>query len=220
MKGLWKNKLGGWNHKDTKRKKQTFNNVLRDKGRAVLNKNRRGDLNRPDVYEYKTVTERTTYWNTYEPRNPVKYGYIDYWDINFNIKKNDFSNRTVTVRAFLWRGKWYDSITNTSVDCDERTVKKVRYIATYPVDWDDELIARRNEPSISEYDEERPFLYGKELSDWKRWTLYGDGKMRTHSKHFANKMDRVRLREWIANEDWDSEIKTHKLSKSVTWMLW
>lgn len=37
MQGLWKESIGGWNHKDTKRKKQTRKNTLRDKGKALLN---------------------------------------------------------------------------------------------------------------------------------------------------------------------------------------
>ena len=38
MQGLWKENLGGWNSKDNRRKKQTRNNTLRDKGRAIYNK--------------------------------------------------------------------------------------------------------------------------------------------------------------------------------------
>lgn len=37
MNGLWKETVGGWNHKDSKRKRQTRKHLLRDKGRALLN---------------------------------------------------------------------------------------------------------------------------------------------------------------------------------------
>lgn len=36
MTGLWKETVGGWNHKDSKRKRQTRKHTLRDKGRALL----------------------------------------------------------------------------------------------------------------------------------------------------------------------------------------
>jgi len=36
MQGLWKENVGGWNHKDSRRKKQTRNNTIRDKGRMLL----------------------------------------------------------------------------------------------------------------------------------------------------------------------------------------
>ena len=32
MQGKWKNNVGGWNHKDSKRKKQTRNHLLKDRG--------------------------------------------------------------------------------------------------------------------------------------------------------------------------------------------
>ena len=36
MYGLWKETVGGWNHKDSKRKRQCRKHTLRDKGRALL----------------------------------------------------------------------------------------------------------------------------------------------------------------------------------------
>jgi len=38
MKGAWKNDIGGWNHKDTKRKKQNHNHRLKDNGRLIYHK--------------------------------------------------------------------------------------------------------------------------------------------------------------------------------------
>ena len=35
MQGLWKNELSGWNHKNTKRKKQNFNHFLKDKIKGI-----------------------------------------------------------------------------------------------------------------------------------------------------------------------------------------
>ena len=37
MKGSWKNNISGWNHKDSKRKKQTRKHQLRDNGKAIYN---------------------------------------------------------------------------------------------------------------------------------------------------------------------------------------
>ena len=41
MQGLWKENISGWNHKDTRRKRCTRKNILKDKGKAVY---RRGEM--------------------------------------------------------------------------------------------------------------------------------------------------------------------------------
>ena len=57
MNGLWKETVGGWNHKDSKRKRQTRKHLLRDKGRALLNtydSYRRRGSRREDVDIFRT----------------------------------------------------------------------------------------------------------------------------------------------------------------------
>jgi len=46
MNGLWKNKLSGWNHKDSKRKSQNFNKYRKEKAKAIL-KNFSKDIRTP-----------------------------------------------------------------------------------------------------------------------------------------------------------------------------
>jgi len=59
MKGLWKENLGGYNHKDTKRKKQTRKHSLKDNGNYIIRtfdgfKKSRDDL--PEVFRNESYT--------------------------------------------------------------------------------------------------------------------------------------------------------------------
>ena len=64
MQGLWKEKLGGWNHKDSKRKKQTRRNSFKDKARGIASRhgsnfNFRFDLNRTKKHRYSCYNIET-----------------------------------------------------------------------------------------------------------------------------------------------------------------
>lgn len=39
MQGLWKEKLGGWDHKGSKRKKQTRRQSFKDKAKGIASRN-------------------------------------------------------------------------------------------------------------------------------------------------------------------------------------
>lgn len=61
MNGQWKNDVSGWNNKDSKRKKQTHNNRLRDNGTFVVRKfdgwrDKNKKVN-PEVFRTETETE-------------------------------------------------------------------------------------------------------------------------------------------------------------------
>jgi len=63
MKGLWKELISGWNHKDSKRKKQTRNNTLKDNGCYIIrtydgHKNSNKKVN-PEVFRNETETSKT-----------------------------------------------------------------------------------------------------------------------------------------------------------------
>lgn len=72
MNGLWKETVSGWNHKDSKRKRQTRKHTLRDKGRALLNTYdsfRRGSRKEnADIFREEGVVEVVT---VYENKSPV-----------------------------------------------------------------------------------------------------------------------------------------------------
>jgi len=65
----------------------------------------------------------------------------------------------------------------------------------------------------------KEYLYGKLLPDWKRRTLYNDGKRRKIGQEIANGTDRAIIREWISKGNWDKVIPTHAYSKSISWFV-
>jgi hypothetical protein len=74
MKGLWKESVSGWNHKDSKRKKQTRNNTLRDNGCYVIRtfdgyRNTNKKVN-PEVFRNETETIRT-FTGGYSETKPI-----------------------------------------------------------------------------------------------------------------------------------------------------
>ena len=65
MNGLWKEAVGGWNHKDSKRKRQSRKHTLKDKGRALLNAYdsfRRGiKKENADIFRQEGASDRSCY---------------------------------------------------------------------------------------------------------------------------------------------------------------
>lgn len=64
MQGLWKEKLCGWNHKDSKRKKQTRRNSFKDKAQGIASRHGcnfgfKFDLNRTKKHRYSCYSVET-----------------------------------------------------------------------------------------------------------------------------------------------------------------
>ena len=157
MNGLWKEKLGGWNHKDSKRKKQTRNNMYRDRGRQLIHAF--------DGYNRVNLADETV----------------------FRIEK----------------------------------AQRITYDAgNYVSPYSGELIPSKMVTRDFTHRSDKKFMYGKYLPNWKWYTFFGDGKRRGIAQRYANSKDRLRLREWIQKGDWDKDIPTHYLSKSIAWEVW
>ena len=78
MQGLWKEKLGGFNNKDIKRKKQKRKHTLRDKYVGLYFTNRRNDkkLNK-DIYRAKPGITGLAQILGYDMSNPEKLALVD-----------------------------------------------------------------------------------------------------------------------------------------------
>jgi hypothetical protein len=262
MNGLWKENVGGWNHKDTRRKKQTRNNIFRDKGRALLK-----------VYDAKTkmVTEKCDH-NIYRRENEqvivykpramkplvqvtnaykalIEYisGYKEvFYEMKHTIGEEvivrTYSRmdsitkmKYVTIyydenEKFYWRKTMYDVKTRLPLEkvlkldrTQSRSLKMIsqnKLSLEVKLDWEKEKKYRETE-HISEFYtyDIKEYLYGKLLPDWKRYTLYNDGKRRKIGQEIANGTDRAIIRDWISKGDWDKVISTHAYSKSISWFV-
>lgn len=220
MQGLWKNSVGGWNHKDSKRKTQKRKHVIRDKGRALLNvdrRRRRKDENDGCVsirYEGEVV---------FTPPAKVykQSGWIEYW--NVRIGKYGWCGAFATTEKVFQAvrhergGAWCDAYTYEVLPNQNEIVplillekEEVEY--TNPIDVSKSWWHRSSNDELT-------FVYNKPLYDFERWRLYNDGRRRKHGQNIAHSKDRASVRKWISNGDWDAEIDTHALSKSISWWV-
>ena len=205
MQGKWKNNVGGWNHKDSKRKKQTRNHLLKDRGLYLSRKEPEEVVRFESDVEIvqDTITKHGESKTIYKIRID-KYG-------------EEYSERVAWYYGHIkYNPEWYDAYTG------KRIYTWVHQgISIIGVAWQE--YTHFKEPRVhglgyrGVYTKTLMFIYNKPVQDWKRWTFYGDGKRRKYAQNQANSMDRQKLRTWINKKDWDSEMKTHVLSKSVAW---
>jgi hypothetical protein len=262
MNGLWKENVGGWNHKDTRRKKQTRNNIFRDKGRALLKvydtKNKmvtekhdpniyRHENEQVIVYKPRVMKPLVQFTNAYKALIEYISGYEEVF-----FEMNHFNGEEVTVRIYkrmeaiktmkyvniyydeneksYWHKTMYDVKTRLplekSLKLDGTQRRSLKMISQHKLslevklDWEKEKKYRETE-LISEFYtyDIKEYLYGKLLPNWKRYTLYNDGKRRKIGQKIVNGTDRVIIRDWISKGDWDKVISTHAYSKSISWFV-
>lgn len=106
MNGLWKETVGGWNHKDSKRKRQTRKHTLRDKGRAILNTYdsfRHGSKKEnANIFREEGIVEVVS---VYENKSPIYESTVKKYSVSYpEVDKND--------------KKLIDTIEYTSILCD------------------------------------------------------------------------------------------------------
>lgn len=258
MQGLWKNNVSGWK-KDSRRKKQTYNDFIMDKGRLAL-KHHGGRHRYPkrdeEIYRVEnpmvrittplpsrsyikeTNAYRLTVWFISSHKEEE---YIIKHNIDGEIVEKTYI-RNVPVKAWREVVCYYDENEDHYFRYpielkSKRPLSKVlpnagRYGAQYsitikqkmtlmvPLPWEKDK-EYRDTYHIDDhlFYNQKEFLYGKILPDWKRWTFYNDGKRRKHGQKLVNGILRASVRNWITKEDWDAEIKTHAYSKSISWLI-
>ena len=229
MQGVWKENVSGYDRKGNKRKKQNRKHLLKDKAKWHI---------KHTIYNKQIASKKSnrTYIEGDIDFTPpmVKNNrelYVDVWVVdidNYNYSKSlgeycfiipdghfEGNNRT----AFEYNNSWYDIYTKKII---KGIIKPLTKIDTIYLDWDE------NKPKIVEYHgycgaatKETIFLYGKPLPV-KFWNIFGfyATKDRKYAQKKVNHIDRQNLRTYIAKGDWDVEIKTHALSKSIAWEIY
>ena len=229
MNGLWKENIGGWNNKDTKRKKQSRKHILKDKGRALL-KVYDSWFQEPKEDENIFREEGAVLWikekSEYKKQNMIEVCrvLVD----NYDYKYSWFDDGILTDgfyqgkprMAYNFRDTWYDYFDDSKISGH---VKKVSVVDI------EGIIDNTEAPKPSNrrrriywgrhYIGGTNFLYNKPLPSWKRTTFYSDGKSRKLGQNIAHSADRGAVKTYIGNADWDAEIKTHDLSKTIAWFV-
>jgi len=220
MKGLWKENISGWNSKNTKRKKQTRKHTLKDNGRIINNLFNKKSLKTKKIFRIENKVENIMTYGEYYPKQYKEIKSVKTYYINWYGKEYE---------AYKFKDIWYDINTNKEIkpfkisQWDEYMKQPiiVKYIDTY--DFDDEIgrnKANKKHDFICGNYNQKEFIYDKILPSWKKMTFYNNGKRRKFAQKKANRRDRQYIKKWINNSDFDAEIKTHDLSKSILYEIY
>jgi len=231
MNGTWKENISGYDRKSNKRKKQTRKHLLKDKAKYHIThseyygrKNKKLS-NNPNVCYIEGAVEHTP-----SMVKNKKELYVDVYTIDVDNYDRTECNVTLTdvIRgcfegntkiAFNHHGRWYDIYTYEHI---RGAVKKLTKIDTIYLDWDESLPDMVEDCGYyASATIETIFLYGKPLPvDWHNIFGFWSTKARKYAQKKVNSMDRQRLINYISEGDWDKDVKTHSLSKSIAWEIY
>lgn len=213
MQGTWKEKVGGWNHKGQRRKKQSRKHTLKDKAKALLK--------RYDYYGKNDDTIHSSVNVTTFVVEPVckKSGFVSIYKYGTQIVyiKDQFGNfgnlDDILEHSSYLQYKFYDVYTDmkTKVKNLERVtflykeevqyktplMKGFRYMYRVPKSYNDITI------------------YGKPVDTaWKyRRKLYS--KFKKHHRKTVNARRRAGIRQWLKRGDYDTDAGLGKYEKSI-----
>ena len=242
MNGLWKENIFGWNHKDTRRKKQSRKHYIKDKGKAIHNKFGRYGKHTADKNVFRIENEQEIVYNPYNNMDIKKYAEIINIEIMYyELDDNGLEDKTKplfkNLNAYVDPNKNYYS----DVLYEEKTRKelkkhleenlglvfpqKYKILYTKPTgrkietNWEEIKNTYDVDKVSSFWSTEKTYMYNTLIPDWKVSTFYDDGKRRKIAQKRAHHKDRQNLRKYLKEGDWDKEIKTHYLSKSIAWEI-
>lgn len=206
MKGLWKENLGSWNHKDTKRKKQTRKHTLKDNIKVLIKE----EINYYKEGECELVLPKPVYEDC---------GVVEVWNVMFSKYEYFFDYSKPRRAYYIPQLGWFDDYTNNSID--KPFHKKVELVGKKFVKYPRPIKVKSGyRKNILTFGGE-VFLYGKPLPvDYWRMFGFRSTRRRKWIQRYVNKKERRAVRDWVTKADWNREIPTHSLSKSIAWMVW
>lgn len=218
MNGTWKENVGGWNHKDTRRKRQNRNHTLNDNGYYFSRKEPAKSVRYESEVEHvpEVITKHGETRQIYKIKLDKGLGLYSYrlayytgsYECSYNVR-------------------WYDAHTHAYIDdnyfagCSyyRNRIEIVKLMWEEYFHYEEPKVIKRGYKYRRAHSNTLMFVYDKPVYDWKRWTYYSDGKRRVYAQKLASSKDRRIIRHWIKKGDWDAEIPTHPISKSVAWEI-
>jgi hypothetical protein len=213
MQGKWKEKLGGYDLKGNRRKKQSRKHTIKDKYNYFENRYYREGNSKfisnglPEaVYEEKTVV-----------KNGCWLDIVSLSDESSALKwEGKTSTRIVYMRKELWKVTFYDYIDLSILDVSFREkvnqyLGKEFFLFEIP-----EVTVVKNLVSGTNYNRSNIYyIYGKPVL--KKW--WGRGISKRYYKQTINSKNRAKVKEWISHENWDKICDT--LDKNIVrWELY
>lgn len=230
MNGLWKESVGGWNHKDTKRKKQKRKHTIRDKGRGTLKAAKRYSLSnriyREEGLVDVTYVEKKEYFYTAKLyRGTFYYPKVDETG---NFIKNKYGNQEYVYKTIVY---YFDDNDKSFKDRDGKVLftelvqkQKINMRVLINVDLNINVklypvISRETKTLRNVWmGSSKEYLYNKLVLSTDIKQLYRDWS-RKWARTYANRLTRNRVKQWIRNADFDKEIKNHSYEKSIEYLI-
>ena len=211
MQGMWQTKISGESKKG-KRKKIKRKHILRDKALWYMRNHDKKELK-----EFKTEGKNNivhTFKNPYKQTHADVYlvAFSKYIDIEYTKQPS-----TKVLEVFKYKNGFYTLDKKEFLYGNVVVLGKIGNIEICLDNDKPDFLTRKL------YTGEKPtyFLYNKPLPK-KVWDMYGAyfSTQRKYWQRQVHKRDRQNVRNYIKKADWDDEIKTHELSKSIEWQIW
>lgn len=208
MTGLWKENIGGWNAKNQKRKKQSRKHTLKDKGKVLIKAFHKG----------KPVDVREEYEIEHILTDPPqkRSDWCELWSVRKT--KNHFCKIGKSFYAIKYGDKWFNHVTYKELP-DSREIVALDFIGKEEFEKDP-VEEKSSRSYLWAATKTTYYIYGKPVEKWKERSFYSHGHRRLDAQKKVTRRNRARLKTWISKADWDKEIKTHALSKSISWEIY
>ena len=243
MNGLWKLEVSGWNHKDSRRKKTSHKNHLKDKRRAITKAIHNGNNGNDKIYREEnaqTLTYTGSRWGLDAPLTK----YADICKIGFRIPKkgneyNDAMASYVTIKAYFKGNEysssnaWYEVETDKSIRdyfdlsihqkilIQNRDIEIISKHGKKLLDWSAELQARKKVKvtDFTHYNSNE-FIYTKSFNHKFKWKFfYQESTRRKFAHKYVMGQTRASVRNWIQRGDWDAPRKVPYGEISYGWIV-
>ena len=227
MKGTWKENVGGY-AKDNKRKKQSRKHSLNDSAKWHINHSKEWRIKERKISSAIRIEGAIEIIpDTVKVKKEL---YVKLYKVdvdNYDYEKSDYLGGILPAGffegnvklAFKYKNRYYDFYTKEVM---EGVISPLSWIDTIYLDWDESLPKEKKDRSYwSRADStETLHLWGKPLPvDY--WCIFGcySTKRRKYAQKKVNGIDRMNVKTFIRSADWDKEIRTHALSKSIAWEI-
>jgi len=207
MQGKWKENVSIY-HKDCKRRKQKRKHTIKDKAKWYLT-NKEKVLNKKNLYE-DVIEHKIPIVQKKEKYLPIHILFVEKYN-----KEYDFID-IIKVKAFQWKRGWINVDTMDYIS--GHVLKDIQTEDVFQLILHHES---KEKERISEYGNNKIIMFNTLLPQnyWHYFGFYSHS-LRKFWQKYAHRKDRMLLRNWISHRDFDEEIKTHYLSKSISWEVW
>ncbi|MBT5491375.1 hypothetical protein HOK00_03535 [bacterium] len=237
MQGTWKENLSGYNHKDTKRKKQSRKHTVKYKYQGFLKASLRKDKKlSSSIFKIEPIIEETTYLDKGTSFNQKAYIFdtkftfrkdFRHWKEGYKIYESVLLKTFSEVDKYPYEpivyntGLYYYEYLNLYTHTMERAnnyassydikrmfdvkieILKLNKIITWALN-DNKRFSIKKREYFSECS--KTFIYGKPINKSLLSKKFLRNENSKYFQKYMNSKDRVELRNWIKNANWDKSL--------------